>query len=149
MPNTYTNLLYHIVFSTKQRHPLLSQNIRTRLFSYIVGIAKKHNFKILAINGTEDHIHILLSIKPHQTISKTIQLIKGNSSKWIHETFPELTIFQWQEGYGAFTVSTSHIPIIKNYIANQQIHHKKINFQNEYRAFLQKHNIDFDERYIF
>jgi len=149
MPNTYTNLTYHIVFSTKKRRQFLSSSINTRLFPYIIGIAKNNDFKIISINGIEDHIHILLSIKPHQTLSKTIQLIKGNSSKWIHGTFPELQIFKWQEGYGAFTVSTSHISIIKNYIANQQYHHQKINFQDEYRAFIQKHNIDIDERYLF
>lgn len=149
MPSTYTNLNYHIIFSTKKRQAFLSSDISKRLFPYMQGIAKHNNFHILSINGIEDHIHILLSIKTTVMLSKTMQLIKGNSSKWIHDTFDELSHFAWQEGYGAFTVSYSQIQSVKDYIKQQEAHHRKFDFRTEYRNFLRKHDIDFDEKYIF
>jgi putative transposase len=149
MPSTFTNLNYHIIFSTKKRQPFLSTKIRKRLFSYIQGIAKKHHFKILSINAIEDHIHILLSIKTTVPLSKVVQVIKGNSSKWIHNTFKELTYFSWQEGYGAFTVSYSLVDVVRKYIKYQEEHHKNINFEIEYKMFLSKHDINFDNKYVF
>lgn len=149
MPNTFSNLLYHIIFSTKERRPFLSSKIQEKLYPYIGGIARQNNFKILKIGGTDNHIHILLSLSPNIPVSKSVQLIKGGSSKWIHNTFNELQIFSWQEGYGAFSVSYSQINIIKNYIENQEEHHQKSNFKNEYKKLLIKNNITFEEKYLF
>lgn len=94
--------------------------LRERLYSYISGIAKQNSFKVITIGGTDNHVHILLSLRPETPISKAVQLIKGGSSKWIHDNFPELNIFSWQEGYGVFTAGTSQIDAIKAYINNQE-----------------------------
>jgi len=149
MPTTYSNLLFHIVFSTKERRKFLSGDLRERLYPYLSGIANKNDFKILIVGGTNDHIHILLSLKPDTSVSKAVQLVKGGSSKWIHDNFPALNTFSWQEGYGAFTVSVSQIDKIKNYIANQEGHHKKMNFEEEYVELLKRNKIDFNPEYLF
>ena len=149
MPSTYSNLLFHVVFSVKERRKLLSEDVRGRLYPYISGIANKNDFKTLVINGTNDHIHILLSLKPEISVSKATQLIKGGSSKWLHDNFSDLNIFSWQEGYGAFTVSISQIDKIKNYIANQEKHHKKMSFEEEYLELLKRNNINFNPEYLF
>jgi len=113
------------------------------------GIANQNNFKIIIINGTDNHVHILLSLRPDMSVAKVVQLIKGGSSKWLHDNFPSLKIFSWQEGYGVFTVSLSQINIIKQYITNQEKHHQKMNFQEEYLEFLKRNNIEFDPKYLF
>ena len=127
----------------------MSRDLRERLFPYLSGIANKNDFKILIIGGTDDHIHILLSLRPEISVSKATQLIKGGSSKWLHDNFSDLNIFSWQEGYGAFTVSISQIDKIKNYIANQEKHHKKMSFQEEYLELLKRNNINFNPEYLF
>jgi len=149
MPSTYSNLLFHIVFSTKERVRLLTKDTRDRLYPYISGIANKNDFKTLIVGGTDDHIHILLSLKPETSVSRAVQLIKGGSSKWIHDNFPDLNIFSWQEGYGAFTVSISQTDVVKNYVTNQEQHHKKMSFEEEYLELLKRNNIDFDPKYLF
>lgn len=149
MPSTYSNLSFHTVFSTKERKRLLTKDVRDRLYPYISGIANKNNFKTLIVGGTDDHIHILLSLKPETSVSKAVQLIKGGSSKWLHDNFPNLNIFSWQEGYGAFTVSISQIDVVKNYIANQEQHHKKMTFEEEYLELLKRNHIDFNPTYLF
>lgn len=148
MGNTYYNLVYHVIFSVKERRRLIDKDIESRLYSYIVGIAKINNFFIKEINGDKDHLHILLSLKTDMPISKAVKHIKAGSSKWIHENFANMQEFSWQVGYGVFTVSTSQISIIQNYIKNQKQHHKKIDFLEEYKNFLKKNNIDFDEKYL-
>jgi putative transposase len=149
MPNTYSNIYIHIIFSVKERRNLLNSKILPQLCEYLGGIAKKNNFKTIITNGTENHIHTLILLKPHISISKAVQLLKGGSSKWIRNNLPDLKIFSWQEGYGAFAVSTSQVGMVKNYIRNQQEHHKKKDFKEEYREFLHKNNIEFDEKYLF
>ena len=149
MPNTYTNLYIHIIFSVKERRNLLTSKILPQLCEYIGGIAKKNNFKKIITNGTENHIHTLILLKPNTPISKAVQLIKGGSSKWIRNNFSDLKIFSWQEGYGAFTVSTSQVQMVKNYIRNQQEHHKNLDFKEEYIEFLRKNKIKFDSKYLF
>lgn len=149
MPNTYTSLLFHVVFSTKNRVPLLSKGLQNRLYPYVSGIANTNDFKILKSGGTDNHIHSLFSLKPDRSLSKAVQLIKGGSSKWIHDNFSKLKIFSWQEGYGAFSVSISQIDIVKKYIDNQEEHHKKISFQEEYLELLKRNKIDFDPKYLF
>ena len=128
---------------------MLAADLRMRLYPYICGIANKNNFKIMAVNGTDDHIHVLLSLRPDLSVFKAVQLIKGGSSKWLHDNFPTQKLFQWQEGYGVFSVSVSQIDNVKQYIANQEQHHKKMNFQEEYREFLKRNNVHFDEKYLF
>ncbi|HBU06796.1 MAG TPA: IS200/IS605 family transposase [Candidatus Magasanikbacteria bacterium] len=149
MVNTYTNLFVHVVFSVKERRPLLNKELRNELFPYIIGIAKAKNFQIPIINGVDDHVHILMLLKPDLSVSQAVQFIKGGSSKWIHGRFNDLKIFTWQEGYGAFSVSTSQIDRVKKYILNQSIHHQKIDFKQEYRKLLEINNIEFTEKYLF
>lgn len=149
MSNTYSNLLFHVVFSVKERKSLILKELRERLYPYMCGIANQNNFKIIIINGTDNHVHILLSLRPDMSVAKVVQLIKGGSSKWLHDNFPSLKIFSWQEGYGVFTVSLSQINIIKQYITNQEKHHQKMNFQEEYLEFLKRNNIEFDPKYLF
>ena len=149
MVNTYTNLFVHVVFSVEERRPLLNKELRNELFPYIIGIAKAKNFQIPIINGVDDHVHILMLLKPDLSVSQAVQFIKGGSSKWIHGRFNDLKIFTWQEGYGAFSVSTSQIDRVKKYILNQSIHHQKIDFKQEYRKLLEINNIEFTEKYLF
>ena len=149
MPHSFVSSLYHCVFSTKERRPLISPQFQPRLFQYFGGIAREHKMKLLAVGGVDDHVHLLLSLPKTITIPKAMQLIKGNSSKWVHETFAEQRLFQWQEGYGAFSISVGDIERTANYIRNQAAHHQKINFKAEFTAFLNKHGIEYDERFIF
>jgi putative transposase len=113
------------------------------------GIARQNDFKSLAIGGVEDHVHLLLSLPATIPISKAMQLIKGGSSKWIHETFPNQRLFAWQKKYGAFSVSVSQLDTVTNYINNQPEHHRTKSFQEEFLEFLKKHRIEFDERYLW
>jgi REP element-mobilizing transposase RayT len=149
MANTYINILVHAVFTTKNREPWLPSSLRERLYPYICGIARENRLKVLCIGGTDNHIHILLSLNSTTSIAKTIQLIKGGSSKWIHETFPEQKLFSWQEGYGAFSIGISNVDETRQYIENQEKHHSKESFCDEYLKFLRKNNIDFDEKYLW
>ena len=112
-------------------------------------IARENGLKVLCIGGTDNHIHVLLSLDSTTSIAKAIQFIKGGSSKWIHETFPELRLFSWQEGYGAFSIGISNVDETKKYIENQEKHHSKESFRDEYLKFLRKNNIDFGEKYMW
>ncbi|MCF6154298.1 MAG: IS200/IS605 family transposase [Candidatus Brocadia sp.] len=149
MANTYINILIHTVFSTKNRESWLSSSLRERLYPYMCGIARGNGLKVLCIGGTDNHIHILLSSDSTTSIAKAIQFIKGGSSKWIHETFSELRLFSWQEGYGAFSIGISNVDETKKYIENQEKHHSKESFHDEYLKFLRKNKIDFDEKYMW
>lgn len=149
MAHSYTHILIHYIFSTKNREKIITTELQERLWSYMGGIARENNMKALAIGGIEDHVHLLISLPPTSSVSKAIQLIKGGSSKWVHDTFPNLKYFKWQEGYGAFSVSISHIADTVAYIKRQKDHHRKKTFQEEYIAFLKKHEIDYDERYVW
>ena len=139
----------HYIFSTKSRVKIITPKLEERLWSYMGGIARQHKMKTLAIGGTEDHVHLLISLPSTLSIAKAIQLIKGGLSTPVSETFPEYTNFEWQEGYGAFSVSISHIDQTIAYIKNQKEHHKTRTFQEEYLAFLKKHGIQYDERYVW
>ena len=149
MANTYINILIHTVFSTKNRESWISSSLRERLYPYMCGIARENGLKVLCIGGTDNHIHILLSLDSTTSIAKAMQFIKGGSSKWIHETFPELRLFSWQEGYGAFSIGISNVDETKKYIENQEKHHSKESFCDEYLKFLRKNNIDFNEKYLW
>jgi len=139
----------HYVFSTKERQNLITPALQERLYPYIGGIARGLKMQAIAIRGTLDHMHILLSLPSTVTIAKAIQLIKGNSSKWIHEAFPDLRHFEWQEGYGAFSIGISQMDATVKYIENQAEHHRKKTFPEEFTQFLEKHGIDYDPRYIW
>ncbi|MBI1919835.1 MAG: IS200/IS605 family transposase [Geobacter sp.] len=148
MANTYTSLHYHIVFSTKNREPWFTPENEQRVWEYLGGIARDREIKAVQIGGYNDHIHALVAIPPSLAVSKTVQLLKGASSRWIHQTFNDMAAFAWQDGYGAFTVGVSQILDTVRYIEGQREHHSIKTFQEEYVAFLRKHDVEFDERYV-
>jgi putative transposase len=147
--NTYTSLFYHIVFSTKHRTPYIRPEIEQRVWEYMGGVMRHHKLTALQIGGVDDHAHALIMAPPTVAPSQIAQYLKGDSSKWIHETFPELRSFAWQEGYGAFTVSKSGLEAVVRYIQNQRAHHQKQDFQAEYLEFLHRHEVEYDERYVW
>lgn len=149
MASTYTALHYHLIFSTKNRTPWLTPELESRVWEYIGGVARHHKMIALQVGGFDDHIHALIGAPATVAPSQIAQYLKGDSSKWIHETFPDLRDFGWQEGYGAFTVSKSNINAVIGYIQKQREHHQKQSFQDEYLEFLQKHGINYDERYLW
>lgn len=149
MANTYSSLSYHLVFSTKNRVNYIKPKIENRIWAYIGGIARKHKMTALQIGGIENHIHALVIAPPTLSPSQIAQFLKGDSSKWIHEEFPTIKDFAWQDGYGAFTVSKSNIADVIEYIKNQRAHHHTKSFQEEYISLLDKHEIEYDERYLW
>src|SRR3972149_982806 len=144
MGHTYLSHMLHIIFSVKERRRLLTKETRERLFAYMIGIARKNDMKILAVGGVEDHVHLLVSMPSSISLAEAAQRIKGVSSRWIHETFPALQGFAWQEGYAAFSVSLSRMDRTVKYILGQEEHHKKVSFQEEFIAFLKAHKIEYD-----
>jgi REP element-mobilizing transposase RayT len=149
MANTFTSLHYHVIFSTKNREPWIRADIEARVWSYLGGIARDNDMKALLVGGIENHVHLLLGLPPTLAVSKAIQLLKGGSSPWLKENFSGLGGFGWQDGYGAFTVSKSLVPDVAAYIRGQREHHRVKTFEEEYRAVLEKHEIQYDERYVF
>jgi REP element-mobilizing transposase RayT len=149
MANTYTQLYIHFVFAVKERYSLISKKWRDELFKYISGIIKEQGHKIYAINGMPDHIHILVSMNPKQSPSDLMMHVKKNSSAWINSRRLVMGRFSWQEGYGAFSYSKSHIPTVANYITNQESHHTRKSFREEYIQILESFGIEYSERYIF
>ena len=149
MSHSYANILVHCAFSTKERLKVISPDFRKRLWAYIGGIARENGMKALAVGGVDDHIHILLSLPATMSLSKGIQLLKAGSSKWIHDNFPKHGKFSWQEGYGAFSIGISQRDEKVAYIEGQEAHHKKRNFKEEFRAFLDEQGVHYDERFIW
>ena len=149
MANTYTQIHIQFVFAVKYRHSLISDVWRKELYLYISGIIEKQGHKLIVINGMPDHIHILVGMKPNQSVSDLLQDIKRNSSLWINQKGFVKGKFEWQEGYGAFSYSKSHTPAVIKYIEDQEEHHKRKTFKEEYLEFLEKFDIPHDERYIF
>jgi REP element-mobilizing transposase RayT len=145
---SYVSSYFHCVFSTKERRPSIKPELRDRLWPFLGGIARQNKMKAIEIGGVEDHVHILLSLPSVMTVAKAMQLLKGGSSKWIHETFPEQRLFAWQEEYGAFSVSVSQLDRTIEYIKGQEPHHHRMTFQEEFLALLKKHRIEYDERYL-
>jgi putative transposase len=137
------------VFSTKDRRASITAQLRERLWPFLGGIARENGMKTLSIGGVDDHVHILLSLPATMPVAKAMQLIKGGSSKWVHETFPDQRLFAWQTKYGAFSVSVSQLDKIVKYIQNQPEHHQNLSFQEEFLALLKKHNIEYDERFLW
>jgi putative transposase len=149
MSHSYISSLYHCVFSTKDRRKIIDADLQTRLWPYLGGIARDNRMKALAVGGVEDHVHLLLSLPSTMTISMAMQLVKGGSSKWVHDAFPEKRDFAWQEGYGAFSIGISQVDDTKRYIANQAEHHRVKTFEEEFIAFLERHGIEYDPRYVW
>jgi putative transposase len=149
MGHTYTQLFTHIVFSTKDRIPYLDESARRSIFAYIAGIARNLGASDVLVNGVADHAHLFLRTPPALAISEAVQKIKSNSSKWIHEERLLPHSFGWQSGYAAFSVSASEAAKTIAYIEDQETHHRKISFQEEYVAFLKRHGIPYDERYVW
>lgn len=150
MANTYSSLFYHIVFSTKSRQRLIHQDIEAKVWAFIGGIARKHKMTAIQVGGIEDHIHALILSPPKFSPSQVAKFLKGESSKWIHEEFPKMRFFGWQDGYSAFSVSKSIVPNVVDYIKNQREHHEEKTFEDEYKDLLRLHEVDVvDEEYIF
>ena len=146
--HSFHSILIHCVWSTKDREPVLTPQIRERLWPYLGGIARENGIKSIAIGGVADHVHALVSLPSTLSTAKALQLLKANSSKWIHGTFPTLRAFAWQEGYGAFSISVSGVEQTVEYIRNQEGHHQTRSFRDEFVAMLEKHGLEFDERML-
>ena len=149
MSNTYTQIHLHLIFAVQNRKSLISESWKDRLYEYITGIVQANKHKMIIINGMPDHLHIAIGMRPSQSLSDLMQDIKGNSSKWINDNKLTESKFNWQEGYGAFSYNKSLLPKLIDYIKNQEKHHKKKTFLEEYKEFLKAFEIEFDERFIF
>jgi REP element-mobilizing transposase RayT len=149
MAQSLAKIVVHVVFSTKNREPLLSETIRNDLFAYIVGILNSLDCITLVINGTVDHVHALIAMSKTISLSKMMADMKGGSSRWLNSQGTMMKQIAWQAGYGAFSVSESQIAKVVDYIAGQEEHHRKTTFQDELILLLKKHKIEFDERYIW
>ncbi|HYM60142.1 MAG TPA: IS200/IS605 family transposase [Thermoanaerobaculia bacterium] len=147
MSHTYSNLLTHLVFSTHDRRPCITGEMRPRLFEYMSGIARELRTTVLAAGGIADHVHMLIVTPPSLSIADALQEIKGGSSKWLHETFGP--VFDWQRGYGAFSVSRSNVPSVVRYIERQEAHHRKRDFKQEFLELLRRNGVEIDERYLW
>jgi putative transposase len=149
MPGTYSQLLLHIVFSTKGRTPWIAPDVAERLYPFIGGIVRAERGVLYAIGGVEDHVHLYIRWRPDGAVSDLMRTVKSRSSKWVHETYPTLAAFSWQEGYSAFSVSKSQEVAVKAYIAKQAEHHRQEDFKSEHLRLLRAHGVAFDERYVF
>ena len=149
MPGTYSQLLLHIVFATKQRRMWITPEIAKRLYPYLGGIVSNNKGKLYDIGGIADHVHLYIRWRTDESISALVRNLKSNSSKWLHETFPDLKEFAWQDGYSVFSVSRSQEPAVKRYIDTQEAHHRKEDYKPELLRLLKAHGIAFDERYVF
>jgi REP element-mobilizing transposase RayT len=149
MPSTYTNLLYHIVFSTKDRIPLITNNIQEELYKYIGGIIRAEGGVQLEIGGMQEHVHILAKFKAAISVAEMLNKIKSNSSKWANDHKMKLRKFGWQEGYAAFSVSESQVPAVREYIRNQKEHHRQQTYQEEFVTLLERHGIEYDPQYLW
>ena len=149
MANTYSQILIQAIFAVKGRQNLISSQWKDELFKYITGIVRNKNQKLLCINGVSDHIHILIGLKPDMAISDLIRDVKNNSTEFINEKRFVAGKFNWQKGFGAFSYSNSQMDRIVKYILNQENHHRKKSFREEYLEFLQKFGVEYDERYLF
>ncbi len=149
MAHTFTHLLTHIIFSTKNREPLLDSELKSRLFPYMGGIVRELGGAAILINGPSDHVHLLISFPSTKSISDFMRVVKTNSSRWVHEQFPSKQNFAWQTGYAAFSVSESNRAAVEKYISNQEEHHRVASFKDEFVSFLQKHGMEYDEKYLW
>jgi putative transposase len=144
MSHTYAQNVMHVVFSTRHRHKAISEEFQPRMWAYVAGICKKHEILVHAVGGMEDHIHLLIQVPPTLALAKAVLTIKSNSSRWANE---EGHRFGWQQGYAAFSVSASLVPVVVRYIQNQGAHHRKMTFDAEFLAMLNKHGVEFDPKF--
>ena len=149
MSNTYHQVYIQAVFAVKYREAIITNACKSKILSVIGTLINETGCKTIIVNGMEDHVHCLLSLKPTVSISELMKIVKGRSSKYINDHHLTKSRFEWQEGYGVFSYSRSHIDAVYKYIANQEEHHKKQNFKDEYLTFLNKFNVKFDERHVF
>jgi REP element-mobilizing transposase RayT len=147
MPQSLADVNIHFIFSTKNRQPLIVEAIAPQFHQYIGGVIRGEKCGPLAVGGIPDHVHLLISLSREISIAELMRIVKAGSSKWMHEQGH--LEFQWQTGYGAFSVSHSNLGSVRDYIANQVEHHRRMSFQEEYLLFLQKHNVAYDERYLW
>lgn len=149
MPNTYTQIHIQCVFAVKYRASIIEPNWKETLHRYITGIVQNHTHKVITINSMPDHVHLFFGFRPNQSLSELMRLVKGESSEWINDQKLTPSVFRWQEGYGAFSYSRSQIKSVCEYIENQEEHHRKRTFLEEYKRFLDQFEVEYDERYIF
>jgi len=150
MSQSLSSVFLHVVFSTKDRFPFLPDvGVQGEVHAFLGGIAKKMGCPPVLVGGVSDHVHILIQLGRSVSQADLVKELKRGSNLWIQDRFPHIAKFSWQAGYGAFSVSASNVEAVRTYIANQAKHHAKVSFQDEYRAFLEKHGVDFDERYVW
>ena len=150
MPQSLARIVLHVVFSTKNRVPFLKNiELRSRFHAYLAGALQQLDCEPVLVDGVEDHVHILCNLSRTITVAKLVEELKKGSSKWMKEQGPAYHDFFWQSGYGAFSVSQSNIERVREYVASQEEHHRKVSFQDEFRALCRKHGIAFDERYVW
>jgi putative transposase len=149
MAQSLANVLVHIIFSTKNRAPFIKANIESELYPYLASIFKACNSSAHKIGGTEDHVHIICSLSRTIAVADLLEEVKKSSSKWIKTKRPEYTKFAWQNGYGVYSIGQSQLAVVKGYIAGQKGHHRKKTFQEEFREFLRRYQIQFDGRYVW
>ena len=149
MSQSLVRNLVHLIFTTKNRTPFLHAAIRPELHGYLAGIFHNWDSPALIIGSVEDHVHALFGLSKNHALSKIVEEVKRGSSKWIKTKGPDFRTFAWQNGYGAFSVSSSLATTVERYIAKQEVHHRKVSFQDEFRAFCRRHGVEFDERYVW
>jgi REP element-mobilizing transposase RayT len=145
MSHSYSQNVIHVVFSTKDRQKTIAPIFQPNLWAYVAGVGKKDGIFLYDIGGMEDHLHLLMRLPPTAALAKAINSIKSNSSRWANQEGQKLA---WQQGYGAFSVSASLVPTVREYIQNQKVHHEKLSFEEEFLALLKKHRVEFDPRYV-
>ena len=146
MAHSFSRNHLHVIFSTRERRKTIPREWQPRLWAYLAGICKNHGMIALAVGGTQDHVHLLFHLPPSLALAKAVLLLKSHSSKWMGEQGRE---FSWQEGYGAFSVSSSNLNAVMRYIQNQEAHHRKISFGEEFRAILKRHAVEYEPKYVF
>ncbi|HYE32957.1 MAG TPA: IS200/IS605 family transposase [Methylomirabilota bacterium] len=149
MAHTFSDLLVHVVFGTKDRRPTIDDSFRAPLFAYMCGILQQHGAKEITINGTRDHAHILMAAPATVALSDLVRQLKSSSTLWVHEQYRESLAFSWQTGYGAFAVSRSNYLRVRSYIEQQEEHHRHKSFEEEFLAFLKKHNVRYDPAFLW
>ena len=149
MPQSLSSVLVHLIFSTKNREPFITLPIEAELHPYMATIFRDHDSPSLIIDGTADHIHALFALGRTIAVADLVEEVKTGSSKWLKTKGPEFRNFHWQRGYGAFSIGQSNVAELKRYIANQKQHHRRLSFENEYRKFLKRYEVDFDEQYVW
>jgi REP element-mobilizing transposase RayT len=149
MPQSLARILVHLIFSTKDRAPVLTPAIRAELHPYLAVVLRDNDCPSLKVGGVADHVHLFFGLSRTLTVAKVVEIVKTSSSKWIKTKGAELVSFHWQNGYGAFSVSQSDADAVVRYIENQEEHHRKMSFQDEYRRFLERYRLDYDERYVW